>query len=342
MTQTTQKPIKIDFSVVPGFKPLALKDFPNCEVLIGQIPLKDKTVRVEMVKSKKIKEGDFLPAKIYHNENMIWNFKDEDFSGLGELVYYKKAYYIALVNRQREIVRVIPLEDLPVVRAKVGDDICYLGRTTPKKLHQIKIALGKELRLQYVTSAMEKKIYRKENELKEKKKEEQKRLKEKIRKQRLQELLNRPEILAFSEDGQKRHGIPATEDEWPTLPHRHPVILVESYDQKTKTPGPMIEAFFVEKAKSGKYSKKKVKPVTEEKPASQFELAGILQVFFQGEIKQIPLLNKEEDIRELTAKGLNSGTIVAVSQANQDKPYKFFRLKKGELKSLKSSAFEIL
>lgn len=338
----TQKPIKIDFSVVPGFKPLDLEDFPNCEVLIGQIPLKDKTVRVEMVKSKKIKEGDFLPAKVYHNENMIWNFKDEDFNGLGELVYYKKTYYIALINRKREIVRVLPLEDLPVVRAVVNDEICYLGKTTPRELHQIKMALAKEMRLRYLTSPLEKKIYKKENELKTKQQEEQKELKEKIRKQRLQELLSRTEIFAFAEDGRKVSGVPATEDEWPSLPKEHPVVLVESYDQKTKTHGRVIEAFFVEKNKGGKSSKKKIKPVTQEKPNTQFELAGVLHVFFQGEIEQIPLVNKQEDIQRLTAKGLNSGTLVAVNQNNQKEPYKFFRLKKGEPKPLKPNAFEVL
>ncbi len=258
--------LKIYFSVVPHFKPTELKDFPNYEILIGKLPLSaDKTVTVEMVKSKKSR-GDFLPAKIKHGQEIIWDFKDEFFKGLCKLVYYQKKYFIAFISQYR-IVRVLPLTDLPVIRAKTENEVIYLGATPPKELYQFKIAIAKQLRLDCLTNDKEKDFIKKERDFTEKQKQEKREFEKKLRRERLKKLFVRPEIFAYDIIyGQKVRGTPATETEWPCLPHGQAVVLVDFYNQHKRQASQPLEAFLVNKTKGGQVSKKNPKKVSGERP----------------------------------------------------------------------------
>ena len=63
--------------------------------------------------------------------------------------------------------------------------------------------------------------------------------------------MSRPELRLYAKDGSQKHGIPVTEEEWPSLKYNTRAILVSSYDDKTRKSGEVIEAFICIAEKGG-------------------------------------------------------------------------------------------
>jgi hypothetical protein len=160
--------------------------------------------------------------------------------------------------------------------------------------------------------------------------EAEKKAREESRRKKLQSILSRSNMTGYTEDGKTCYGTPATEEEWQILPHRHPVILVDAFDEETQTAEGIQEAFFVKK-QGNKVFKVAPKKVSHEKPKKEnpesqvIEAKGILQAVIDGIPREILVFSKE-DLAVLRQKNLNNNTLVALEQTDDQGRYTVLKL----------------
>ena len=154
-------------------------------------------------------------------------------------------------------------------------------------------------------------------------KQEEINLKEQAKAQRIAEIIGREKITAYPDDGKPRYGIPVIgEEEWAILPDNTAVVVVNNLEEKIPA-----EAFFVKKSLGGRISKGSLKKVSAKKPTllakSESEVAviealGMIQVVIDSQVRQVLNFSKE-NFNRLRAKGLNSGTMVAIGEPRNGK-----------------------
>lgn len=312
---------------------LTIKDYPNHEVEI----VKTGEVVLEMIRSKKVSNGEFLPANAKFQEKEVWNFsreKEAGFDGIGRLFKLEGEYFIILQDRKKRICKVISVNDLPKLQPiSVGGKTIMIGGKSDMELYKLKLNIAEKLNLQvFVTSDEEMlnaemvKFHQSQMELERVQREELRRAKEAAKTERVNSIMSREKIFAFSEDGKKCLGIPVVGNEWEMLPSDTPVILVDSLESRNP-----VEAFFVKKKTSGRLFKGSPKKVSAHKSSPEtadpvIEAEGIIRVIKDGQLLQMPNFTTE-NFQRLRKTGLNSGTLVAVGQPDEEGRYTVIAMK---------------
>lgn len=302
---------------------LTIRDLPNHDVKIVKIG----EVVLEMLRSKKVPNGDFLPANVKFKEKEIWNFsweKSAGFDGIGRLHEIKGEHFIVLQDRSKRVCKVVPVNDLPKLQPIiVAGKTIMIGGKSDMELYKLKLSISEKLNLQvFVTSDEEMlnaemvKFHQSQMELERVQREELRRAKEAAKTERVNSIMSREKIFAFSEDGKKCFGIPVVGNEWEMLPSDTPVILVDSLESRNP-----IEAFFVKKKTSGRLFKGSPKKVSAHKSSPEtaapvIEAEGIIRVIKDGQLLKMPNFTTE-NFQRLRKTGLNSGTLVAVGQPEE-------------------------
>ena len=293
----------------------------------------------ETLRSKKAPNGDFLPASAtdLHGKK-LWNFKDENFTGIGKFVEYHGEYFICLEDRQRVICKVILVSDLPKIqKVKLDSQEICIGGTPELELYRLKVEIGKLLKREVYLSENEKSMVAKANEIRLAKikedrlrKQEELAAKERARLQRITEILGRETITAYTSENRKRFGLPVVGDEWMSLSDDTPVVLVDNLENKNPS-----EAFFVKKNAGGRVYKGSpvnvfaTKRTTVKKEEAAITATGILDLIINGEYAQV-LCFSRENLNLLRKSGVNSGTMVAVGEPNAAGKYQVVQLKGNE------------
>lgn len=81
----------------------------TCDVMNGKVG----EYSIKLIKPHDAPEkGRFLVCEVSVNGKVIWNFKEEHFSGLALLVDLKGVPCICLVSREKEVKKIIPIDTL--------------------------------------------------------------------------------------------------------------------------------------------------------------------------------------------------------------------------------------
>ncbi|MEK9154872.1 MAG: hypothetical protein AAB596_02290 [Patescibacteria group bacterium] len=306
-----------------------------CEVMLAKINFKGVEYSIEKVRSVKAPEGAiFLLAKVMagepEGEKVLWQFKDEEFTGFAYLEEAGGIPVICLVSYAKKLKRIIPLEDLSSLRrVKVAGEMQVITSRNIAEVIKLKALAAKKLKLEPEFTEAEKAISRVLLD-REKEKEEQKR-KDRIKEkeERIQRILSRPQVFGYDQSGFKKYGHPVMGDEWCSLPEGTFVVLVESYNNETNECGELIEAFAVSK-KNGKPEKKNASNVQKEPvcPRTNKLTApeAIRIAFFEieGRLEQIAVYKDIEDVRMARQSGLNGGALVATDNPDEQGRYQIF------------------
>lgn len=322
-----------------GFIFVEAKDTPSHEVEVGKVSAGDCELFVEMIRPMSAKDwGDFLPARVYDSSKDLWNFKQENFRGIGKLINCDEIV-IVLVNKRQQIEKVIPVSDLPKVQqVKVRDRIELVGGRGIQEMFDLKVAVSKRLKMEIVYNDEEWKLLKLIRQMKDADEEAKWAARKEARQERLRKIFARPDVYGYSEDGNLCHGTPVTEKEWPSLPNRSRAILVESYDDDSRTAGKIIEAFFVKKEKGGRPEKYLPKSITAEKPQKRqeeeiVEAKGVIHAVIDKRLQRVMVFS-QDGIASLRKKGLNSGTHLALDQRDEQGRYTVVKLEGDECRTV--------
>ncbi|NCU41898.1 MAG: hypothetical protein EOM19_04225 [Candidatus Moranbacteria bacterium] len=247
----------------------------------GFIPVGEGQCRVDMFRSPRTPHdapfGGWLVSGIYVPDGTtLWNFKDEkvpgkgvSFHGLAYLSFVGDEYVLLFtISGGKKLFYVRPVADFFTITSVIisGEMYCVGGRSS-RELLRLKMDASKKFSMEpFLTSKEQEwlKEERKEIEMqisscnpKGFTAEELKKMsfqsvtlrEEKVRrrKERQETILHRPKIHARTSENSSRFGIPVVGDEWMALRDRDYGIGVESYDDETNKPGPVISAFSVSK-----------------------------------------------------------------------------------------------
>jgi hypothetical protein len=318
---------------IEGLEFVAIKDTLSHQVEIVKTTVDGQDIFLEMLRSMKVKDwGDFLPAKIYKHAGDLWTFKEEKFRGMAKLINQDGEFFVVLIEQNQLVKKVISVTDLPrTQKVKIGNQIKTLGGRPVLELFRNKAQIAKALDLDYETTKEEAEALRVMKTAQKAQQEAEREAREEARRKKLQAILSRPYVISHTEDGKTCYGTPATEEEWQILPHRHPVILVDSFDEETQTAEGIKEAFFVKK-QGNKVSKVVPKKVSSEKPKKEnlgnqiIEAKGILQTVIDGITTREILVFSKEDLAVLRQKNLNNNTLVALEQTDDQGRYTVLKL----------------
>jgi hypothetical protein len=315
-----------------GLDFVAIKDTLSHQVEIVKTIVDEQDVFLEMLRSMKVKDwGDFLPAKIYNHSGELWSFKEEKSREMAKLVNHDGEFFVVLVEHNRLVKKIISVTDLPrTQKVRIGNQIKTLGGRSVLELFRNKAQIAKTLGLDYETTREEAEALKVMKTAQKAQQEAEREAREEARRKKLQAILSRPNMTGYTEDGKTCYGTPATEEEWQILPHRHPVILVDSFDEKTQTAEGISEAFFVKK-QGNKVSKVALKKVSVEKPKREtpesqvIEAKGMLRAVIDG-IPQEILVFSREDLAILRQRNLNNNTLVALEKTDDQVKYTVLKL----------------
>jgi len=256
----------------------------SVEVLKGKVSQGEKIFVLEMLKRADQPNGEFLPAGVCDGEEtFLWSYRQErssmgKFYGIAKFFFIEDEYVIGLVSG-KFIIRVIPLLDLAKRKAvDTEEGVQFIGGRDIVELLNLKRSLAKREKIQVFFEPIERQVADKIDAFNLKKKEDAMRQKFAEQAAKRKEILIRPEIIVFSENGKRYRGIPVIEEEQEMLPNNTPLIVVESYGEGKA--GLPKEAFIVIKASSsGRFAKK-----NKSEGSLSYEKGGKIEVliFFQG------------------------------------------------------------
>lgn len=312
----------------PGFQPIRLKetkDTATHEVEMGTLENEGQTFVLEVIRRRGA--PSFLIAKISGKKGLLWDFKAENFNGIGLIVSTSVGPAIALKGRnwRDPVERIILLSTL-------------LGKQVDLRIQlRAKEEAAKELGCEYITSPAEEKVIRFEAKRKKEEAEAKKKAAEEAEKARYEErrlareallkrVFTRPEVRGFTASGKPRRGIPVLRTEWPSLPEGTFVIVVESYDDETRKAGGLVEAFRVEKKPGRNPEKGSCTAVSAESlsdPSSKIgpqPIKTIVVELSEG-MFEIPVYNSAEEIRQARVSGLNGGSFVGIERGQRVEVY---------------------
>jgi len=296
-----------------------------------RLPAEEEVFTVDLIKSKKLPKdkGDFVPGRIFDESGaLIWKFQDEKFPGLCKIIPYADEYFLCFIGSKglEYIIPVNRLKKIRRVRTPYGKSITGAGSLS--SLLRAKIGIAGKLGISYRASNTEKQlseIWRKEaKQRREKEEAEIRRKKEEARKareKRVREILSRPRIVGWTSAGQRRCGVPATEDEWRSLPKGTLVILVTSYNEGGAEG--IREAFIIHKSMGGRCEKKNLTELSATEPIAQsqhndadIEASEELLFEIDGEVVAVPHF-PNNGVRVLRENGFDSEILVAVGKPDE-------------------------
>ena len=128
---------------------------------------------------------------------------------------------------------------------------------------------------------------------------------------RIAEISGRKQVSGFTMDGRQRYGIPVTRDEWQCLPDGKSCITMKD--------GQAYEAFKVSR-NGGSHARQSERAfisssvVTKGVSVGQtINAIGEKNLTIKGDTVSVLVFASMDDVKQLRAAGLNSGTLVAVS-----------------------------
>ena len=296
-----------------------------------RLPAEEEVFTVDLIKSKKLPEdkGDFVPGRIFDESGaLIWKFQDEKFPGLCRIIPYADEYFLCFIGSKglEYIIPVNRLKKIRHIRTPYGKSITGAGSLS--SLLKAKIGIAGELGISYRASNTEKQlseIWRKKAEQRrveeeveiQRKKEEARKAREK----RVREILGRPRIVGWTNAGQRRHGVPVTEDEWRSLPKGTFVILVTSYNEGGAEG--IREAFLIHKSRGGRCEKKNLTEVSAAEPVAQsqrndadIEASDELLFEIDGEVVAVPHF-PNNGVKTLRENGFDPDILVAIGKLDE-------------------------
>lgn len=310
----------------PGFKLEEGYDTGTHIVNVGTVD----GLTVEMLIFKRaLRFGNFLIAQVRTEDGKkLWAFREEEFDGFGRLVWSlsDREHFIVLVNKDDHLCKVIPLTDLPKMSpVKIGEEVILTGGRGIKETYQAKVKLAKQLGLKYQLSSQEKTWLKhvREKEAAElaakqaadaeaRKKADAARKAE--REAKIKNILNRPTVEGWTEDGKRRFGVPVSDEEWKILDSGTFVMLVGEE-------GSPMESFRVGIDRKG-IKKDLYAEVSADKPVEKAEVfqARDVKVFIiNDEPKAVPVVDSQTFKQLSSSKELNSGTLLAVAVKDSEK-----------------------
>ncbi len=310
----------------PGFKLDGSSETNTHIINVGTV----SGLVVEMLISKKaIRFGNFLIAQVRtDDERKLWAFREEGFDGFGRLIWSvsAKEHFIVLINKDNQLCKVIPLTDLPkMTPVKIDEKVMLIGGRSIEKVYQSKLALAKQLGLNYQLSPEEKawlKYVREEEaaELaaKQAAEAEAKRKAEEARKAerdaKIKAIMDCPTVEGWTEDGKHRYGIPVSGEDWKLLPNGTFVMLMNDEGKPT-------ESFKIGRDRKGIKKDLHVE-VSAEKPVEKteaFQAKSVKVFLIDNEHKAIPVVDSKTFKELSSSKELNSGTLLAVPLEDSEK-----------------------
>lgn len=292
-------------------------------------------------------DAEFLPVSVTQDSQEVWSFrrdhKSRGFRGLALLREVDGELVIILATKHG-LYEVLPVLDLPQMQVVGGE---LVGGRKLKELVALKQLIAeaeslhpvwsrRETAMQEVLQAearRERDIVR-QAEAAEAEVERQKR--EAGRVARRAAIQARQRIFAFTERGERRHGLPVVGNEWLSLPSGTFCIAVTSFDQETGAVGDVIESFRVEQIRQKK-TRVSVTAVTAAKPGDKKTgLGGEVAVTFKlalinGAFEEVLLVVNMDSVRTLRDRGLNSGTYVVCPKAGDAGRFMAFSLAEGKI-----------
>jgi len=321
----------------PGFQFIGSQDTEKRQVITGKITAGKIILDVQLVRSRKVGEkGTFLPACLEIADKK-WMFSDENFEGIAMLAMADKTPVIAFIPKgMKKVERIFPLEDISILnRLDVNGQVDDIGKQRPVlEVMRLKRLAGQYLGMGVIYSRDENKAFqwwlaeeaKKAEEFKRKiaeKAEAERKARIAERAKRVLSLCVRHRVKVFTDSGEAKFGTPVIEAEWPMLSDGKYAILVESYDEKTGRCGKAIEAFWVNKTRGGKLSRKDVISVSFEAKKAKNDTPKIsaetIILIDRGKGPERAIVFKSpEGIKDAAQKGLNSGALVAVEVGNRE------------------------
>ncbi len=324
----------------PGFVTIENKDTSTHYVEIGTIEVEGKTLELELLRKKDLPEHfNFVLAKISIDDELVWSFQAvagmEDFDGVGILAMAGDTPVIALVGKGREG----RIEKVRTLASFVNNEPSGI-----RKRILLKEAAAEYLGRGFVLNDKERLVFSKDeaaareaarqrNAAEDAQRAAEVAARQAQKQAKIDRLLARDVIFGFDAQGARRRGIPVTTSEWMVLPHGTTVILVESFDEETKTVGKLLEAFKIEKPR-GQGAKKVGKAVVTPQPvlrgmvsASAPKPLRTVLMEIGDDVHDVQIYPSMETVQEARKAGLNGGTFVAldrVEQNGQVQVYKVF------------------
>lgn len=300
-----------------------------------------------MLSPKAAASAEFLPVSVTRGGQEVWSFKRDHksrgFRGLALLREVDGELVIILATKHG-LYEVLPVLDLPQMQVVGGE---LVGGRKLKELITLKQLIAEAEGLRPVwslredamwdilqTEAKRKRDIVRQAEAAEAEVERQKR--EAGRVARRAAIQARQRIFAFTERGERRHGLPVVGNEWLSLPSGAFCIAVTSFDQETGAVGDVIESFRVEQIRQKK-TRVSVTAVTAAKPGDKKTgLGGEVAVTFKlalinGAFEEVLLVVNMDSVRTLRDRGLNSGTYVVCPKAGDAGRFTAFSLAEGKI-----------
>jgi hypothetical protein len=318
--------------------------------------VKGQTLTVEFIRPKKKQDGDFLPASIYRESKLVWNFQSEEFSGLARFVKVglrtgekvSDEYVIAFLKDQGKLLsRILPVADLVgvvEVTLKSTGKKRQVGGKNKKDLLKLKISCARKLHVDCVFTDDEKALSAELREAEEKAKEEKRLAIKAEKEEKKTRILKRPVMKVFRPDGSFVFGTPVVGEEWMCLDNGKKVVRVKSYDDSTNTAGDLIEAFEVNKRTKPATSSNVITPIYLEKPVAEtaeanIEALSVVKVNI-GSCEMEVLHFASGSLKALRKAGVNSGTVVAIGKPDKESRLKVVSLDGDKIEDLGAFKYE--
>lgn len=290
-------------------------------------------LKVRAFKSMKVGPGGhFLVSAVFKGEQTVWNFSSDEPKGGGIvrtaflLQHRDEGSCFIAVTSGRKLFKVIPLDDLE--KCHVVEDEKGLHRVFGGKRVEELIELKKQVAF---CLGLEEVFSKEESELIAALKKIDKAAREEIaakERKLIREVLDRQEISVYRlKDGRPFSGQPATEDEWPLLPGKVRVVLVDEYTDGCS--GNIIEAFIIRESPHGK-EKSELSEATTKKPEREIqkqrltELPRKMFALSEGRPSFYDVVTPEL-LKVLQDMGVNNGTPLALD-SGEGKPFLLIRL----------------
>lgn len=297
----------------PGFTHLRNEDTDTHEVVVGILKDGEAVYTVFLIRNWLYAHLELLIARVERGEKR-WSFQDEKRDGVGLLAVALGMPVVAICSRGKDskVEHVIPLSS---IFTKSPLDIGLRA--------ELKKSAADFLRMPYVFTDIEKKLFAKRTAEKE---QEAYKAKQAAREERVRAIMARPRLTAFSSDGRERSGVPVVETEWPMLNKGTRVILVDSLEEG----GVPLESFEVGKSRGKNpvklyrvqvsVHKPQIAAVSAQAPAP----VGEAIVELPSGTFEVHLYRSMDAIREARKFGLNGGAYVAVDPGRLGVPLEIF------------------
>jgi hypothetical protein len=291
-------------------------------------------------KSKRAPKGaEFLPGLVKNSDSKtLWGFASEKFDkGIGRIAVIGDDTVIALVDRNF-VYKVIAVNDLLRIQmVQTSEGLKPIGGRGVKEMIFLKHFTAEAFGLEAKLSGGETAFLTKQREAEGLRKTRQKAEQEELRKKRIAEIMTRPQVYGYQDNGGKtRYGIPVLEDEWRMLKDCDKgVILVDEIDDEGRPVGETAEAFFIKCGKGGHPEKQAhvvINLRAEKKPVRKEDVIGIElpvceEIFFEVPVEKsvksglsvgchTAIFTTKEGLASL--RHLNSGTLIAI-EASENK-----------------------